>query len=329
MRRKFKPILLVSLALQFIISCGPQSDSDLKIVNGLEVPEETHPAVFWLGNCTGTFVSDNTLLTAAHCIGSSNTVRIRRRINATSLKVKVHPKTQVTGRLGAYDIAVVVFPDNTAPAVVSVKTSPVKPGDEALFVGYGRNSSSGGSGVKRVGRNKVRSIDGGKTIVSSRSTSNPNSGEDVSVAPGDSGGPLFINGAIAGITSWHSNYSRSGHANLTAEPNQEFLRAAISELGARFQMDNQPQSGGIRIALGQTDRQSGKMRVFAAVPSQTSTVTFTDLATGDVYQGVPNGSRYSIEFYPGVRNSIDIAINAFDASGQQVAQRKIRLRTKR
>lgn len=308
--------------------CAPRLGSDLRIVNGMEVSEETHPAVFWLGNCTGTFVSDNTLLTAAHCIGTSNTVRIKRRTNATSLQVKIHPKTQTTGRLGNYDIAVVVFPDNTAPATIPLKVTRVKAGDQALFVGYGMNSSRGGSGVKRAGRNVVEKVRNA-TIISSRSTSSPGSGEDVSVAPGDSGGPLFIDGAIAGITSWHSNFSGSGHADLTAEVNRDFLRSTIDSIGARIPMDGPSDNNQIKIALGDPGSGNGAMEVYASVPAGAVDVTFTDLMTGQIYPGSLSGGKfYHVRFEPGVRNSIDLEIRARDATGRQLAYRKIRLKAK-
>lgn len=209
--------------LLFLNNCGKDYEygnfSNLKIVNGKEIEEIEYPAVYYIGNCTASFISDNVLITAGHCASTGSTIRISRRISATSLKVIRHPKYNYVGK---NDITIAIFPKGTSPYWVEIYDGKASVGDEAILVGYGRNSSSGGSGVKRMGRTKLTRVGNG-VLNSYRTTWNPGSGEDVSIAPGDSGGPLFLNGKLAGIASYHQNYQGSGHADVRWPEAYDFI----------------------------------------------------------------------------------------------------------
>ena len=219
------------------------SDNSDKLVNGKVIEEAEYPAVFWLGNCTGTFVSDNTLLTARHCVdpinqdGEGREVTLRRRANVKSIRVVTAPNVR---SFGSSDLAVVIFPNNTAPAIASMYRKNPKAGDRAVMVGYGQSFSGDQAGTKRKGTNTVTEIDRGM-IESSRSTRQNGSGLDTSVAPGDSGGPIFIKGAIAGVTSWMMEYSASGHVDLSSAISLATMKMAVLA-GARIPLVQDPAS---------------------------------------------------------------------------------------
>jgi hypothetical protein len=316
------------------VACNKPQTAELKLMNGKVIAEEEFPAVFWLGNCTGTFVSDNTLLTAAHCIGSSQTVRINRRINATSTKVLIHPETRRTGRIGAYDIAVAIFPDNTAPATVPVYPQNPASGQEAVFVGYGQSNNGAGAGTKRMGRNKIRDVSG-DVIRSRRSTSNAGSGEDVSVAPGDSGGPLFIDGHIAGITSYMNEYYGSGHGDLASAKTREFLREAVEKHGARISFDgNVPQQprdtpqgqSKMRLSLdAAANTPAGFVRIFIEAAPEIQSISVTNKLSGASVEASHNGAYFTVEIPVVSGSPVELSILGANASGAAIASRKVRL----
>src|SRR5690606_23594238 len=117
------------------------------------------------------------------------------------LKVYVNPR--YNGGIGEHDMAIAIFPPGTAPATIPLQTKTPQVGDEVLFIGYGGTGSGGGVGTKRMGVNTIRSLNRG-VVHSRRRGSNPESGKDVSLIPGDSGGPLLHEGKLLGVASFHS-----------------------------------------------------------------------------------------------------------------------------
>ena len=206
-----------------------------KLVNGKIIEEDEYPAVFWTGRCTGTFVSDNAFLTARHCVdpvnaeGEGAPVALKRRVNVNAIKVVATPQVR---SFGGSDLAVAIFPDNTAPAIAPMYRKKPKTGDRAVMVGYGQSFDGDDAGTKRKGTNTITAIDAG-VIESSRASRQRDSGIDVSVGPGDSGGPIFINGAIAGVTSWMMEYSASGHVDLSSAASLATMKLAVLA-GARI-----------------------------------------------------------------------------------------------
>ncbi len=212
-----------------------------KLVNGKIIEEDEYPAVFWIGHCTGTFVSDNAFLTARHCVDPVNSdgegaiVTLKRRINVKALKVIATPEVR---SFDASDLAVAIFPDNTAPAIASMYRKKPKTGDRAVMVGYGQSFDGDDAGTKRKGTSTITAVDDG-VIESTRTSRQRDSGIDVSVGPGDSGGPIFINGAIAGVTSWMMEYSASGHVDLSSAASLATMKLAVMA-GARIPLVQDP-----------------------------------------------------------------------------------------
>lgn len=175
-------IQLAVLSAAFI-SCGPSAneiESQVNIINGKDITESDYPAVQQIidadsGECTGTFVSDNTMLYAAHC----------GRKPALPNNGKIEPiKSFVFGD----DMAVARFPEGTSKHWVPIlNRAPIK-GEIIRLVGYG----SPGWDKKRTGTNTIHSLPKeGRKVWSERRLDN-DSTDNAGAAPGDSGGPLLI-----------------------------------------------------------------------------------------------------------------------------------------
>lgn len=249
----------LAVFLSFVVACQPKvlpqgaDESDVSVRNGTEIAETEFPAVVWIGGCTATFVSHNTLLTAAHCVGNRNRttglvagqIRLPKNGNATSLKVYANPKhgSQFDSRgnrieVDENDLVVAIFPDNTAPATMPIHLQRTKIGDTFTIVGYGGyiwSPPRGSPTTKRKGTNRILSF--ADDMINSTGFTGPKSagadGTNVSVAPGDSGGPLFIDGELAGIASGGGPADgTSVHSSLQYQENINFLKKMVAEQGA-------------------------------------------------------------------------------------------------
>lgn len=272
MEQRFKksPIyaLILSLSTLTLASCGQDKrlqSSDLSITNGIAIPEEQQPSVVLLfmmsetfqGLCTGTFVNHRQIVTAAHCVvnldeqdpllyyakvGSDESGETKYAIGARALSYVAHPdySFRISGGVNRWDLAVVNFPDNTAPAIspLAEKTPDIR--DLISIVGYGDNKvffneygqfAGSGAGVKRLGRNELTGNTDGMLIFGGvdREYTDLNPGTLSASGHGDSGGPLFVDGKLAGVTSGGSlfrgsNVSFSFYVDINSNTSQAFLR---------------------------------------------------------------------------------------------------------
>lgn len=206
----------MTLVLVGCKALAPADEAELKVTNGIDVAKgfavDPYPAVVMLtssaaGICTGTFVSDRVVLTAAHCLDrtegggmSLGDVLAEGAIHGTLVgKVAALRKT---------DLAALAFPEGTGKAWVSLAPRPPAPAERIAFVGFGRNDVKNGatSGVKRLGYNtSEKRPDGFLHVVGLAANAEGADalprGEDAATSFGDSGAPLFLNGAIAGVGS--------------------------------------------------------------------------------------------------------------------------------
>lgn len=94
--------------------------------------------------CTGTFLSDSLLLTAAHCVARTLSVRWESH---TSSRLYIHPEWPTEGEacvtkpaLAKYDLALVEFPAGTYTLEQArLLERPLQTGETFTIVGYGNN----------------------------------------------------------------------------------------------------------------------------------------------------------------------------------------------
>jgi hypothetical protein len=197
------------------------------------------------GGCTGTAVSHDTFVFAAHCIENGNSdsgipgvALARGKVCVSNALVQdlCTEKTFVPSnyndgnpRKMAYDVAVSIFPEGSFKTFADVRREPVTAGLPIVLVGYskvGLSSQNGSS--KRWGRNVVDSFLSNITIVSNFR----GDADGVGVSPGDSGGPIFIGCKISGVASRMSGEGagkQNLHTNLTWPENQTWLEGLSSQ----------------------------------------------------------------------------------------------------
>ena len=253
---------LVSVAFVSMMgACGvAEQDSASKIVNGKSIDNADYPSVVLLYDakvgaiCTGTFINETTVVSAAHCTeggkvdalgnvtGALSIITVKNlaageaQLVATSTRIVRNIKWDKAGKnVNKYDLSLITFPVGTAKAVSSFAAATPKVGARFTIVGYGLNQSKNimdgaSAGVKRLGENVVSSVSLGFIQFTGASTTTTADGTNVSAGAGDSGGPLFVDGKLAGITSgggsagWFSNKTKSLYIDVNSTDSQAFIK---------------------------------------------------------------------------------------------------------
>lgn len=221
----------IALALT---ACGTSKEetSASKVTNGVTVSGQTFPSTVLLisltaageGICTGTFVNDSQVVTAGHCV-ENLAANNPNMVVATEFKGQVvpfakaesfvrNPNYSFAQGVSPYDLAVINFPANTAPAVSPIAEAAPKAGEAFTIVGYGNNQNfidntgvlnGAGAGTKRAGSNRIGQVSGGMIsfagLTGTMDIEGMEPGQYVSSGSGDSGGPMFVNGNLVGVTS--------------------------------------------------------------------------------------------------------------------------------
>ena len=224
-----KVILALSFITLFGSACSKNNSSQVKIDSGTRIlPGDTDiiSAVVNINGCTATTVSDTTLLTAGHCIKSSQVCVVSPAAalpdgkSVCSSSVFVTPE-YLSSSLMTTDIAVVVFPKGTFKYFFPVSGTKLEINENVLLVGYSSLLTNAAdpavkdkdqNGAKRWGKNFVSSYENDAGYF----TTFKNSTDGVAVSPGDSGGPIFsrsceINGVASRMT--FDNPKRSIHTS--------------------------------------------------------------------------------------------------------------------
>ncbi len=244
--------------------CGQVTEkSDVKVTNGREVKEGEYPSVVLLFDkaagaiCTGTFINPTTVLTAAHCsmsgsinaegevniqlsiINIKDAVKKEAEIVAESTRVVRNPLWDKNGgNVNGYDLSLVTFAPGVAKGVSALASQGARVGDRLEIVGFGLNQATdlkntNSAGIKRVGTNKVTNVALGFIQFTGADKTSKADGTNSSASSGDSGGPLFINGKVAGVTSgggWGGfGKTQSLYIDLSSDSSQEFLNTYLSE----------------------------------------------------------------------------------------------------
>ena len=238
----------------------------LKVTNGREVPEGIYRQVVQLsdgsgGWCTGTFIRDDTVLTAAHCTtfgkwvdgddsgqvaGQIEIVQVidRTRYTTKTLAVSTaiyrHPQwagAYARQNVNPYDLALIIFPAGTSLSNAVIASTPAAVGDPFTLIGFGLNYvpapgdevDLSSAGIKRVGTNKVSTVRDGFIGFMGTSMTSSGDGTCAIAASGDSGAPLFIGGKVAGVISSGGRMedccSASSAVDLQSAASKAFLHA--------------------------------------------------------------------------------------------------------
>ncbi len=224
-------ILGTGLLASTLVGCGTSAqNSETKVTNGIQLAEKDYRSTILLGIgpkgdlqgiCTGTFVNDSQVVSAGHCVEGLSTISPNisylrftpEGVEWVEAESYVrHPNYNIRLGVSPYDVSVINFPAGSAPEATPIATRSPVAGDPFIIIGYGNNVNEfdkwgeltgSGAGVKRGGTNAVSSVSGGFINFYGLPEADGKStlGTKVSSGSGDSGGPLFVKGQLAGVTS--------------------------------------------------------------------------------------------------------------------------------
>jgi hypothetical protein len=244
-----------------LVSCASKTnDSETKITNGNVT--SAYPAVVKLDVkhgeretfCTGTFLSDAVVLTAAHCFFTVASDEVKMG-SIKAVSYVRHPKFQyhipalpdLDGTL--FDVALVRFPHGTSKDFLSLTQKPENAGAKVILVGFGGSNAQRGAeqSSKREGTTVVTDrrdgryfIEGSDGVIRKDKSRRVFPNEVyASISNGDSGGPLLTSDgrSILGVASWGSYSSdRVGVAegvynDILGQESQDFLRESLKKYG--------------------------------------------------------------------------------------------------
>jgi secreted trypsin-like serine protease len=199
--------------------------------------------------CTGAAIAADLVLTAGHCTVSGNDYKIADGIGlfgttlATVTGISRHPKfslqTMLAHRATA-DVALMKLsrplPKDIVPAMLSRSTAAPKPGDRFTVMGYGvtGRDNEGSLGTLRAaslvatgqpGNLQLRLVD--------PATKGVRFG--MGACTGDSGAPVYENGALVGVVSWSTGPNlEDGCGGLTGVTPLTLYRGWIAETAQKL-----------------------------------------------------------------------------------------------
>ena len=231
----------VSLALilvpQVATDATVNNNLNRRIVGGTQASAQEAPFMARLsviegtekGLCGGTILSDQVIITAAHCLTLNRT---KTPINPTdivigigaafpsglkqiqAIAVSIHPDydpEKVHNDLGLVQVAKIDFSDSIQPVVIS--TDSVSKGTSFYAYGWGRTSNTNNDPSSALMKTTLKAADtktcsklnplfDGGTMICMHNSQTP--GNDT--CSGDSGGPLVtLDGRLIGLTSYGEN----------------------------------------------------------------------------------------------------------------------------
>ena len=220
---------------------GTSSRPSVEILNGTECSPDGSSVVLLNmspgGQCSGTIVAPNAVLTAAHCVDegvSGVTVWLGPPTVPVPAESFVHYPGYAFNSPNSFDVAVVFTADSLPRTAFAILTSrEARVAEPAILVGWGRDQNNAPSTL-RAGSTNVSNVTIGllETLFAPPSSS---------VCSGDSGGPILVGEGstwvIAGITSATSqNVCNTGTNFYQAvrHPNvRDFILQHVPGIGQR------------------------------------------------------------------------------------------------
>lgn len=223
------------VALLLVVGCADSTPNLPTPVNGDLLASNTLPAVVRvLGQvaCTGTFITPQAVLTAAHCLEGGGPYHVRSHVvNASVSRGYTLAKNK---NYGIDDLGILTFdtPVLSQDMVIPVGSEPSL-GDTVTLIGYGCSDihSRIGGGVKRMGTNVLSGISDYLEVTTPLSRAIFGPKNRVGSCFGDSGSPLLKNvgGTYTVIGVDHGARSDSSEqisifVNVFREENWKFIQ---------------------------------------------------------------------------------------------------------
>jgi hypothetical protein len=305
------------------MGCGnsEKKNSTVKVANGERVTDGSFAATGHLfnaggGRCTLNFISNNSALTAAHCVekatnatvelygygpDSSNVIEFAREI----VIHKGYRECKKRGELvcGVSDIAMVLFPENTFTGkAYTIATSEPAPGATGVFVGFGRTEksdpNSGGNKNKGTCILDFQS----NTPINCLGVLERNSGlKDKSAAlKGDSGGAILVDGKLVGtaVGNHPINATPESQINIFTNLNSQSIKAFLADpssheryVATSSDETEEPDSSGGTIG-SDGDRETSTGSVLCTVDSSDGPMNVRLTPDGKILGKVTHGVKF-------------------------------------
>lgn len=241
-------------------ACGqllPQG-SATKVINAA-APHgmDNYPEVYMIRRgsyrCSGTLITPNVVLTAAHCVfeASKRAYRVDVETQEGVLKSDTfvfpdfNPDERDPVKRHRHDLALIRL--SKALSITPRKLAAAAPmvNDALVIVGYGQTGMAkfgNGSGYKRFGSNTVANLDSNFIYFDGLAASDPGRPGVLSSAyHGDSGGPVMDkNGELMGVISWGTSdkvFERDGETmttsvavDITTEESRSFIQTTLEKI---------------------------------------------------------------------------------------------------
>ena len=223
-------------------TCG-----SLQITNGRKTKDEKYNAVAHLtiydanekkAFCTGTFIRQDLVLTAAHCFAGGNPSKVEITHTGGSTlgsNVKINELffTKTPDTEGPYDLAVIKV--SAAQNINSIPVCGFEPAikDDGIILGYGRTANKGDFtyGDLREGFTEIAKLSNGVLQTYGSLTTTSGDGSFASTAYGDSGGPFLMTdneGGLCIMALTHAGFEISHASGGVDNAHFTYLRSSIA-----------------------------------------------------------------------------------------------------